>query len=96
MPNLDVWTCPGSVTSAIVLLFSNIFTNANLYVVMVSHYNAKRGSVLDPEFDVGTFGLVIECWTDMLEVIGSRLSGVTTFGVRSIGSYTENSMTLSI
>ena len=31
-----------------------------------------------PRAWVWTFGLVVECWTDVREVVGSRLGGVTT------------------
>ena len=41
---------------------------------------------------VRTFGLVVECWTGVQEVMGMRLSGITTFGVRSDGSYAYQSM----
>ena len=35
--------------------------------------------------NVQTFGLVVECWTNVQEVVTLRLDSVATFGVRSIG-----------
>ena len=51
------------------------------------------GAVLDhPSLTSGFFGLVVEHWTDMQEVMGSRLGGVRTFGVGSVGLYRHRSM----
>ena len=35
---------------------------------------------------------MVECWTGVQEVVGVRLGGVTTFGVRSVGLYACQNM----
>ena len=45
-----------------------------------------------PSLTSGFFGLVVEHWTDMQEVMGSRLGGVRTFGVGNVGLYRHRSM----
>ena len=57
----------------------------------VSHFNIVYHSVApEPQS-----GLAVEHWTDLREVVGLRLGGVATFGVRSVGSYACGSMVFS-